>query len=93
VWGAAAMALNIVFGGDLGNLTASELLDIPDGQLKTDVRFPFSPFYALTHPNTDSVNPRATPRTRLSKLAETRMTHVYAVMLLSPLSSFVNSAC
>jgi len=31
-----AMALNIVFGGDLGNLTASELLDIPDGQLKTD---------------------------------------------------------
>jgi len=31
-----AMALNIVFGGDLGNITASQLLAIPDGQLKTD---------------------------------------------------------
>ena len=32
-----AMALNIVFGGALGNLTASQVLAIPDGQLKTDV--------------------------------------------------------
>ncbi|KIM77386.1 hypothetical protein PILCRDRAFT_825345 [Piloderma croceum F 1598] len=31
-----AMALNIVFGGPLGNITASQVLAIPDGQLKTD---------------------------------------------------------
>jgi hypothetical protein len=33
------MALNIVFGGSLGNISASQLLAIPDGPLKTDVRF------------------------------------------------------
>jgi len=31
-----AMALNIVFGGAFGNITASQVLAIPDGQLKTD---------------------------------------------------------
>jgi len=31
-----AMALNIVFGGALGNITASQILAIPDGQLTTD---------------------------------------------------------
>jgi len=30
-----AMALNIVFGGALGNITASQVLAIPDGQFKT----------------------------------------------------------
>jgi hypothetical protein len=40
-----AMALNIVFGGALGNITASQVLSIPDGQLKTDVRFPLIPFH------------------------------------------------
>jgi hypothetical protein len=33
-----AIALNIVFGGKLGNITASQLLAIPEGQLKANVR-------------------------------------------------------
>lgn len=37
-YGDVAMALNIVFGGALGNITASQLLAIPDSPLKTDVR-------------------------------------------------------
>jgi hypothetical protein len=32
------MALNIVFGGKMGNITASQFLAIPDGPVKTDVR-------------------------------------------------------
>jgi hypothetical protein len=32
------MALNIVFGGQLGNITASELLAIPDSPVSQDVR-------------------------------------------------------
>jgi len=85
------MALNIVFGGDLDALTASQLLAISDGQLKTDVRLPF--WNQLIPTPTACVNPHAIPRTKLSKLAETQTTHVHAVMLLSLLSSFVNSAC
>jgi hypothetical protein len=62
------MALNIVFGGSLGNITASQVLAIPDGQLKTDVRF--SPSFTsllYMHIITStlcSVNPRATPQTK-----------------------------
>lgn len=48
-----AMALNIVFGGALGNITASQVLAIPDGQLKTDVRT-LSSLHSYTHCNSIS---------------------------------------
>lgn len=35
------MALNIVTGGPLGNITASQVLAIPNGSLTSAVRLPF----------------------------------------------------
>ena len=61
-----AMALNIVFGGALGNLTASQVLAIPDGQLKTDVSSYGSQQYAKTKIDI-SVNNLAIQQPKLSK--------------------------
>jgi hypothetical protein len=43
----AAMSLNIVFGGKLGNITASQFLDIPNSNVKTDASCCIVPYALL----------------------------------------------
>lgn len=69
------MALNIVFGGALGNITASQVLAIPDGQLKTDVSSYITQQIAKINLGV-SVNNPATRQPRLSKCVLKSTTHI-----------------
>lgn len=82
------MALNIIFGGALGNITASQVLAIPDGQLKTDVRFPF--LKSIPHSpqlsRSLSANPHATQQPKPSRYAFTFPQNIIdSLMVMYPL--------